>query len=74
MNLPNIEQQGYAWVKATDSGGGNCVEVAPIAEHIGVRHSVRPDDGVLLYSKAEFAAFLKGAKKGEFDYLVSGEF
>jgi hypothetical protein len=30
---------------------------------------VTPQDGAILHSRAEFAAFLDGAKNGEFDHL-----
>ncbi len=47
-----------------------CVEAAPYSNGVAVRHSVTPEDGAILYSRGEFAAFLDGAKKGEFDHLV----
>jgi hypothetical protein len=62
-----------AWRKSRRSGAlGNCVEVAPLPTgEIAVRHSKRPDGPVLVYTKAEMAAFLSGAKDGEFDDLVA---
>jgi hypothetical protein len=61
----------FQWSKARASAGsGMCVEVAAHPQGIAVRHSVTPEDGAILYSHAEFAAFLDGAKKGEFDHLV----
>jgi hypothetical protein len=67
-----IDRHSLPWRKATGSGGGNCVEVAPVGDHIAVRHSRHPDAELILYSEAEFAAFLDGAKDGEFDDLVRG--
>jgi hypothetical protein len=62
-----------AWRKSRRSGAlGNCVEVAPMSSgDIAVRHSQRPDGPVLVYTRAEMAAFLSGAKDGEFDDLVA---
>ena len=59
-----------AWRKAQRSvNNGACLELAPMAGMIAVRDSKDPDGPVLMYSKAELAAFLDGAKKGEFDDL-----
>lgn len=63
--------QGLAWRKAQRSiGNGACVELAPAAGMIAMRDSKDPDGPVLMYTKAELAAFLDGAKKGEFDDLL----
>lgn len=72
MTRLSVEAQGeLKWIKATASVPGmNCVEVASLVDGVGVRHSVRPEDGALLFSRAEFAAFVDGAKRGEFDHLV----
>jgi hypothetical protein len=37
---------------------------------IEVRDSKDPDGAVLRYTSAEWAAWLDGAKKGEFDHLA----
>jgi hypothetical protein len=57
------------WVKSSFSGdNGTCVEVAVVGEdRIGVRNSNRPDAGTVTFTRAELAAFLAGAKAGEFD-------
>jgi hypothetical protein len=50
---------------------GNCVEVASLAEGgVALRNSRDPDGPALIYTSAEVAAFLAGAKEGEFDHLV----
>ncbi|HVV22727.1 MAG TPA: DUF397 domain-containing protein [Pseudonocardiaceae bacterium] len=61
------------WRKSRRSGAlGNCVELAPMTSgDIAVRHSKQPDGPVLVYTRAELAAFLAGAKDGEFDDLVA---
>jgi hypothetical protein len=64
---------GVDWRKSRMSGAvGNCVEVATLESgEIAVRNSRFPDGPALIYTKAEMAAFLAGAKSGEFDYTVS---
>ncbi len=60
------------WRKSSYSGAnGNCLEIAPTVDGlIAIRNSNRPDDGAILYTKAELSAFLAGAKDGEFDDLA----
>lgn len=59
------------WIKAqASSGGAQCVEMRRNGETIQVRDSKHPDGPALDYTAAEFAAWLDGAKKGEFDHLI----
>lgn len=60
------------WVKSRHSNAeGNCVEVAALADGaVALRNSRDPDGPALIYTLAEVAAFLAGAKDGEFDHLV----
>lgn len=59
------------WVKASRSvANGACVEVAADGELIALRNS-RVPNVVLQYTRDELAAFLDGAKRGEFDHLIS---
>jgi len=60
------------WIKAKKSGsnGGDCVEMAQLDEGIGVRDSKNPHGAVLRFTGAEFAAWVDGAKRGEFDFLL----
>lgn len=60
---------GVSWRKSSRSGAvGNCVEVAQLASgEIAVRNSRFPQGPALVYTPAEIAAFLAGAKDGEFD-------
>jgi Domain of unknown function (DUF397) len=61
---------GLAWRKAQRSvGNGACVELAPVNGMVAVRDSKDPDGPVLIYTAAEWHAFLHGAKSGEFDDL-----
>jgi hypothetical protein len=59
------------WIKAlASSAGGQCVEMRRTDHVIEVRDSKNPDGPTLTYTAAEFAAWLDGAKKGEFDQLL----
>ncbi len=60
------------WIKSSHSNAeGNCVEVASLGEGgIAVRNSRDPEGPALVYTPAEVAAFLAGAKGGEFDHLL----
>jgi hypothetical protein len=59
------------WVKASASvGAGACVELAYAGEMIALRDSKNPQIPPFLYTRAELAAFLDGAKRGEFDHLT----
>jgi hypothetical protein len=57
------------WRKSTRSGGAdNCVEVATSDDGtIGVRDSKDRSGPVLVFTRAEWDAFVGGAKNGEFD-------
>jgi len=57
------------WRKSSTSEGGDCVEVATLADAIGVRDSKDPAGPVLRFSRSEWRAFLQGARNGEFDEL-----
>lgn len=61
------------WRKAKASGAmGNCVEVALLGNgEIAMRNSRDPQGPALVYTQDEIAAFLAGAKDGEFDDVVA---
>ncbi|MER6813757.1 DUF397 domain-containing protein [Spirillospora sp. NPDC000708] len=48
------------WRKSSYSGGdeGECVEVADLNGHVGVRDSKNPDAGHLTLTRRDFAALL----------------
>jgi hypothetical protein len=59
------------WVKAARSGDqGECVEMRRRSGGIEVRDSKDPHGPVLRFTSSEFAAWLDGAKKAEFDHLA----
>jgi Domain of unknown function (DUF397) len=64
------ELTGLAWRKAQRSvNNGQCVELARSGSMIAVRDSKNPVGPILMYTQAEWDAFLHGAKNGEFDNL-----
>jgi hypothetical protein len=55
----------------SDNQGGNCVEAGPLADgsgRVALRHSKNPDGPVIVYTRAEWDAFIGGAKDSEFDF------
>lgn len=67
-----VDLTGANWRKSSKSGAqGQCVEVATelpaMPGHVAVRHSQRPDAETILYTNAEWDAFLDGARNGEFN-------
>jgi Domain of unknown function (DUF397) len=61
-----------SWRKASASNpSGSCVEVGALADgQVALRNSRHPSGPALVYTRAEIAAFLAGAKAGEFDDLA----
>lgn len=60
-----------AWVKATASDQGNCVEMRRYDGAIEVRDTKDHGTGpVLRFTPTEWAAWLDGARTGEFDHLA----
>jgi len=58
-----------AWRKSRYSNpSGNCVEAAQLpAGAVAVRNSRYPDGPALIFTRAEWEAFLLGARDGDFD-------
>jgi len=59
------------WIKSSFSGGSeNCVEQRRTGDLIEVRDTKDRTGPTLQFTPAEFAAWLHGAKAGEFDHLL----
>jgi len=66
--MPNLSRA--VWHKSSRSAGngGNCVEVATLDTSVAVRDSKAPDEGMLVFGRAEWATFVDATKNGEFDH------
>jgi hypothetical protein len=50
------------------TGGGNCIEIAPLADGtIALRNSNHPQAGTLFFTPTEMHAWINGCKAGKFD-------
>ena len=69
----HLNEHGITWRKASASNPtGNCVELAKLSSgEVAVRNSRCPGGAVIVYTRAEIAAFLDGARAGEFDDMAS---
>ncbi|MGI5148320.1 DUF397 domain-containing protein [Plantactinospora sp. CA-294935] len=55
----------------SSDGGGSCVEAGPVLDgsgRVALRHSKAPDAATIVYTRAEWDAFVAGVKDGEFDF------
>ncbi|WP_204745374.1 DUF397 domain-containing protein [Glycomyces paridis] len=73
QELSAKEFAGIRWKisSRSSSNGGSCVEAGPLGDSSGrvaVRHSHHPEGSVIVYTRAEWTAFLAGARDGEFDF------
>jgi Domain of unknown function (DUF397) len=62
-----IDWSTVAWRKSTKCESNSCVEVGLLGSQVAVRDSKDVDGPVLLFTGAEWAAFVDGAQRGEFD-------
>jgi hypothetical protein len=69
--LAQLQWRTSSFTDSGTSNGGSCVEVAALPDgRIAVRNSNHPDAGVVLFTRAEMSAWIKGVKVGEFDDLA----
>lgn len=65
------ELENAEWRKARRSGssGGDCIEVAPLSGgRVGIRDTETPGQAPYVVRRDVWAAFIDGAKNGEFDF------
>ena len=62
-----VDLRSATWQKSSHSGTNGCVEVAFVEDRVAVRDSKHRDGPVLVFTTHEWAAFLRGARDGEFD-------
>jgi len=70
--LNTHQLHGAAWKKGSRSngnGGNNCVEVAFLDTGVAVRDSKNQTGPALVFTQAEWAAFVDSTKDGEFDIV-----
>lgn len=65
--MANSDSITVVWRKSTLSESGDCVEVAFIDSDVLVRQSRDPLGPALNFSRREWAAFVGGVRRGEFD-------
>lgn len=71
MSVPMAHHRDDGWITAAASAqGGNCIQMRRHSHGIEVRDSKDPDGPVLQFAVAEFAAWVDGAGKAEFDHLL----
>ncbi|AZK98138.1 MULTISPECIES: DUF397 domain-containing protein [Streptomyces] len=60
------------WTKSSHSNAtGNCVELAALPDGaVAIRNSRDPHGPALIYTRDEVAAFVAGARAGDFDAVI----
>ncbi|WP_088289055.1 DUF397 domain-containing protein [Kineosporia sp. A_224] len=61
--------EGVVWRRAAACGEAACVEVGATLESVAIRDSKNRCGGSLTFTRAEWAAFVEGVRRGEFDDL-----
>ncbi|MEE1940826.1 DUF397 domain-containing protein [Streptomyces sp. TRM 70361] len=71
MRASDLGTEG--WRRPWSGGnGGNCVEVRKLPDgRVAFRQSTDPDGPALIYTLGEISAFIRGAKAGQADFLLS---
>lgn len=71
--MPARELGSEGWRKPwSGTNGGNCVEALKLADgRVAIRQSTDPDGPALIYTMHEIETFIRGAKRGEADFLFA---
>jgi hypothetical protein len=72
--MPAGQVPALGWQKSRRSNpSGNCVELTKLdgSAGIAVRNSRDPEGPALIYTPDEIAAFIQGARDGDFDNLIA---
>ncbi|MET8473482.1 DUF397 domain-containing protein [Streptomyces sp. NPDC006422] len=62
---PDLDLSNADW--RSSSGGRGDVQIAFVEGFIAMRNGGRPDRPSLIFTPAEWGAFVSGAREGEFD-------
>jgi len=65
--MTEAQNQGLLWHRSRACADTACVEAASEEENVFLRDAKKPDNAVLCFTRAEWDAFLTGAKAGDFD-------
>jgi hypothetical protein len=65
--VPDHHPAAHVWRRSTKSVYGSCVEVRFVGEDVHLRNSRDPEGPILVFTPAEWDAFLAGAEEHEFD-------
>jgi hypothetical protein len=67
MKTPDLTHAVWRKSSRSDGNNGQCVEVANFDAGVAVRDSKDKTGPALVFTPAEWDAFIEGAKDGEFD-------
>ena len=56
------------WLRSRRCESGSCVEVAKVGDQIAMRDSKDPNSPILLFTGAEWDAFVEGVQAGDFQF------
>jgi uncharacterized protein DUF397 len=65
--MPDPDPASATWLRSTRCTNGDCVEVAFLGGEVAIRDSKDKSGPVLLFSEAEWEAFVDSARRGRFD-------
>jgi hypothetical protein len=66
--VSDVDLSSAVWLKSTFSNMNGCVEVAFVAGRVALRDSKDRHGPVLVFTPAEWEAFVAGMRAGEFDH------
>lgn len=67
LDVSEVDLANAVWHSAGSPDAANRVEVTPVGGGMAMRDSDHPEGPVLLFTKAEWDAFVAGARAHEFD-------
>lgn len=70
--MPASQLGEHGWHKPwSGTNGGNCVEAMKLDDgRVALRQSTDPDGPALIYTHGEMETFIRGAKRGDADFLL----
>ncbi len=70
-HLIHLTWRTSSFTERDGANGGTCVQTAAVPDgRVAVRNSNATEAGIVLFTRAEMAAWIQGVKGGEFDDLV----